>query len=300
MSVTVSLPGAHERAAQAAPGARARPRFARALAIALVLACVPVAMVVAIEPPYTPGSALGYYLGVAGGSMMLALLLYPLRKHWSRARGWGAHKYWFRAHMVLGIAGPLLVLFHTTFRFGSPNAAFALGSMLLVASSGVVGRFLYARIHRGLYGSLSNLEQMQADRARSESRVRRLFDLVPAIEPLLERHATLAQRGGGPLARVWVFATLGWRTWRTWRACRSQLRRALKAEARLKRWTRAERLARYGAAEDLVRAYLEAAQRAAQFQAYDRLFSLWHTVHIPFIYMLVLSAIAHVVAVHMY
>jgi len=38
----------------------------------------------------------------------------------------------------------------------------------------------------------------------------------------------------------------------------------------------------------------------AQFEAYDRLFSLWHVLHIPFVYVLVVSAIAHVIAVHVY
>jgi hypothetical protein len=46
--------------------------------------------------------------------------------------------------------------------------------------------------------------------------------------------------------------------------------------------------------------YMQGVQRVAQFNTYERLFSLWHVLHVPFVYMLVLSAIAHVVAVHMY
>jgi hypothetical protein len=30
------------------------------------------------------------------------------------------------------------------------------------------------------------------------------------------------------------------------------------------------------------------------------MFALWHVAHIPFVYLLVLSAVVHVVAVHMY
>jgi hypothetical protein len=74
----------------------------------------------------------------------------------------------------------------------------------------------------------------------------------------------------------------------------------MKAQARQRKWTRAELSARHGAARALVRVYLTAAQRAAQFRTYDRLFSLWHAVHIPFVYMLAASAVIHVVAVHMY
>jgi hypothetical protein len=49
-----------------------------------------------------------------------------------------------------------------------------------------------------------------------------------------------------------------------------------------------------------VRRYLTAVVRVAQYTAYERLFSFWHLAHIPFVYLLVISAIVHVVAVHAY
>jgi len=42
-----------------------------------------------------PGSDLDYYLGLAGGLLMLALFLYPLRKHARFAHGWGPLRFWF-------------------------------------------------------------------------------------------------------------------------------------------------------------------------------------------------------------
>ena len=41
---------------------------------------------------------LGYWLGIIGGSMMLVLLLYPLRKRTRIMRGWGSVRAWFRVH----------------------------------------------------------------------------------------------------------------------------------------------------------------------------------------------------------
>jgi len=49
-----------------------------------------------------------------------------------------------------------------------------------------------------------------------------------------------------------------------------------------------------------VRKYLNAIIDVARFSAYERLFSLWHVIHVPFIFMLVISGIIHVIAVHMY
>ena len=110
---------------------------------------------------YKPGVGFGYYLGLVGGVMMLLMLLYPVRKHLQFARSWGPLRYWFMLHMIFGIGGPVLVLFHSTFHVRSLNAGVALYSMLLVVASGIIGRFIYKRIHHGLYGRKSNLEELQ-------------------------------------------------------------------------------------------------------------------------------------------
>jgi len=50
----------------------------------------------------------------------------------------------------------------------------------------------------------------------------------------------------------------------------------------------------------LIERYLASVVRVAQFTAYERVFALWHIAHVPFVYLLVISAIIHVVAVHAY
>jgi hypothetical protein len=85
---------------------------------------------------------------------MLILFLYPLRKHFKFMKDLGKLKWWFVVHMFLGVGGPLLILLHSTFRIGSLNAAIALYSMLIVAISGVIGRFLYARVGRLIFDCL--------------------------------------------------------------------------------------------------------------------------------------------------
>jgi hypothetical protein len=41
-------------------------------------------------------------------------------------------------------------------------------------------------------------------------------------------------------------------------------------------------------------------RRVAELGSYERLFSLWHVFHLPFFYILVVTALVHVLAVHMY
>ena len=52
--------------------------------------------------------------------------------------------------------------------------------------------------------------------------------------------------------------------------------------------------------EQAVDRYFRGLQRVAQFGMYEKLFSMWHVAHVPFVVLLAVSAIYHVIAVHMY
>ena len=88
--------------------------------------------------------------------------------------------------------------------------------------------------------------------------------------------------------------------WLTYRTCTADVQQPLRELALETGWdgdsvVRRERLAR-----KLIRRYLQSVVRVAQYTAYERLFSLWHVAHVPFVYLLIISAIVHVVAVHAY
>jgi len=91
---------------------------------------------------YSPAEGVGYWMGIIGGSLMLTLLLYPLRKRIKFLHKLGPTKYWFQMHMVLGLIGPLLILYHCNFQLGSFNSQVALYCMVLVAGSGIIGTAL--------------------------------------------------------------------------------------------------------------------------------------------------------------
>lgn len=267
----------------AAPANRAGAlrNAAAALAAALLLA----AGYVAIAPPYTAGSPLGYNLGLVGGVLMLLLLPYALRKRLRSLSRVGTMRGWFLFHIFAGLLGPLLVLFHSTFRIGSFNGGIALACTLLVTASGAVGRFFYRRIHRGLSGCRESLADLQATLDRQLAAADPQLARQPAAAAAVHRYLALAATvPAGRWARTGHFLGLGWQR----RAVRRRLARALPA----------------GRDGEPLRQSLDAtlatAQRAAQLSAYERLFALWHVVHIPFLYLLVLTAVVHVVAVHAY
>jgi hypothetical protein len=250
---------------------------------------------------FEAGDDVGYWLGVAGGVMMLLLFSYPLRKHFRFMHRWGKVKWWFVVHMVLGIGGPLLILVHSTFRLGSVNATIALFSMLIVAGSGVAGRFLYLRIHRGLQGERSNLEGLQKRAGLAQSEIKSRFRFVPDVAENLLAFETQALAGGtGWGSTLWRVVVLPARQRAVQRACVLALNERLHEIARERSWSREQRVRRRRQAVSLVRSYLEGVVRVAQFTAYERLFALWHILHVPFVYLLILTAAFHVFAVHAY
>jgi hypothetical protein len=266
---------------------------------ALVLLVLFLAWLVVVGNPYEPGSDLGYNLGLAGGLLMLSLLAYPLRKRIRGLDRLGRMPNWFRYHMVAGIGGPILILFHSTFRPGSMNGTVALYAMLIVAFSGVVGRFLYRHVYRGLSGRHRTLKEVQEQLRSSSRSLAVVFVVRPDLEARLHAFQEEATRPIGSVGgRVWRFVTLrarsrivGHQVRRAAREALMQLERRVSPTRRYKGYRRAARQ---------IDAYLEAAVDVAHLAIWERLFSSWHVIHVPFLYLLVVSAVIHVVAVHMY
>lgn len=260
--------------------------------VAAAAALVALAAVVIRFQPYTPRSGFAYVLGIIGGSLMLVLLLYPLRKRLRARPALGPMRYWFQMHMVCGVLGPVLILFHSTFRTASINATVAMACMLLVALSGIVGRFLYRRIHHGLYGHRATLGEMRADLAARLAALDVQVEPLPAVKRVVDAFATTAaETPRGARARAMHFVALGLRRRRAVKAVRALLTTGAPAGGHAQ--------ALQGLV-DAVDGTFRSMQRAAQFERYERLFSLWHLAHVPFVYLFVLTAVVHVVAVHVY
>lgn len=221
----------------------------------------------------------GYAMGIAGGVMMLLLLLYPLRKHLRFMHHWLPLRHWFRLHMLLGVVGPLCILYHCNFSLGSTNSNVALLCMGLMVSSGLVGRFIYARIHYGLYGQRATLLELQRARLFSEQRLAEDPHLTAELREQLHQLEQMALRKMSTLASASRLFSFGIRA-RLW----------------LWRWS-----SQLNAAERaLLACHLDTLRRIAGFSFFERLFSLWHLLHMPIFFMLVITGLAHVYAVHSY
>lgn len=234
-----------------------------------------------------PSGVVGLTLGVVAFACFLFLWLYPLRKKYRWLAWTGAVGGWMRVHILAGLVVPLFAAVHAGWRF---EGLIGLGylSMLLVAVSGVVGRYLYVRIPRSRGGI-----ELTRDEVASERRAM-LTHIAAATgdDPAQVERVLAADEGGyeglGPLATLRRMVADDMARARVV----SQLRHRYVAQRAgappLDRKELAGVLA-------LARRELALAQQLRMLEATRRVFGLWHVVHRPFAIMAFIAVAVHVV-----
>jgi hypothetical protein len=299
-AAAVGIPRPHVAAPAAQVATRAVNRRRLLTPAGLFFVAVLAAIAFGINLPtsayLSPQSGLGYALGIAGGSMMLLLLLYPVRKRLPHARHLGSTRSWFRMHMTLGILGPALILFHSNFSLGATNSNVALVCMLIVSGSGLFGRYFYRRIHLELNGREATLDELKEFSSRLQ--LTSAVSFLPALARNIDEEQAVIERrfAATPLL---LRPLLG----AAWAAgARRRLRRAVRAaivtgaDRRHDPSRESLRLTAYRYIDDRI----GAARRVLEFRAFQALFSLWHALHMPLFFMLIIAGTVHVVAVHIY
>ncbi|MGH8253618.1 MAG: hypothetical protein ACRES2_06210 [Steroidobacteraceae bacterium] len=248
----------------------------------------------------TPERGIGYWLGIVGGSMMLVLLMYPARKRASWLRIFGGVGGWFKAHMTLGVLGPLLVLFHSNFSLGATNSNVALFCMLSVSGSGLVGRYIYTRVYRGWDSHTTSHEELKA----SADLLRQQTSVVPLLPNFLTAIEAEEQRlfrpARTPIGALVYPVTIGLRSvMARWRLKR-QVRGMVLEAARLSPSLAAQGARLSATATGYAVRRLDAARRVREHRMYVRLFSLWHFAHVPAFIMTLVAGIVHVISVNVY
>ena len=211
-----------------------------------------------------PEQDFGYILGIVGGSLMLILLGYPLRKRLKpRSTMVGSVRFWFQLHMFLGLVGPTAILFHARFSSNSFNGTVAMVAMIVVASSGLIGRFLYSRVHRGYSDRKLELRSLKLEMQGLLEELDAGGVVQGAVRQELEQFEAAAITAGGAF---WsgAGAVLGL-------GVRSRL-----VERRLGRKLRAAGRGCTAQLERTLADFFISLRRAAEFAFFDRLLRLWH------------------------
>jgi hypothetical protein len=225
-----------------------------------------------------PSGPVGLVLGISGVLAMLGTLPYALRKRWKRLAAVGTVSGWLQTHVFFGIVGPVLITFHTSFKFnGLISVAYWL--MVVVWLSGFVGRYLYVRIPKTIRGA-------EVSRADLERRLTsfgdRLARGLPAdIARAIDEHQTaVAPAGRAPGVLDLFFGEL-------------------RARVRLRVMRR--QLDAAGVDVDMVHEAISLAsergalaRRLAHLERARHLFELWHVFHRPLVFALFAIVAVHV------
>lgn len=241
-----------------------------------------------------PSGEIGLRLGMFGFVLSLLVGLYPLRKRWAWLGRQGLARHWLDYHGLLGILAPLVVTFHASFKAGG-FAGIAYWAMILVALSGLAGRYLYAQIPSTLNVAELSLKAGQEESARLRAQLSSLgvlsIDEVDSALRAPDVHNTAHMSLAGALGRMIAFDLLF--PFRVWRL----RRRLTHAAARNAATPRTATLD----AGDLERAISLAREEAvlkkkvAFLDKSRRLLHLWHVVHRPFSASFALFASVHVI-----
>jgi hypothetical protein len=234
-----------------------------------------------------PSSPYSIGLGSIGAAMVtVGVAMYSLRKRMRALWNLGNLSSWLEFHIFLCLLGPTLVVYHTTFKAGGV-AAISLWSMLAVAGSGIVGRFLYILIPRNIKGTELTASEIQeklsvlSQRLEADGGVG--HELVQTIDA---RFASIK-----PPDSISGFLSTLIRLRSAKRSIRYTIRTILRTKTISPGQAQVmERLAKERAA---------LLQKTLILTQTGRLFYYWHAIHLPFTVIMFITLILHVVVVTM-
>src|SRR5260370_27329193 len=229
-----------------------------------------------------------------GVLLFLFIYLYPLRKKWAWLGRQGSSQRWLDFHVLLGLIAPVVITFHSSFKFGG-IAGIAYWIMVLVALSGVVGRYIYAQIPRSLNSAELSLQEAQEQSLRMAKQLKDTGILSARdIDGLLRLPDVRREQSISLIGVLWrmLLFDLGF-PFRIWR-----LRPKMLLSQR-KWWSlvglgRGENDVLEGAIA-MARDQTLLAKKIVFLSKSHRMLHLWHIIHRPFSYSFAVLASIHVV-----
>lgn len=231
-----------------------------------------------------PSGAWGHGFGIIGSLMMiLGVSIYMVRKRSRRFFNFGYLKHWLELHIFLCTVGPILVLYHTAFKFGG-IVSVSFWSMVLVVLSGVVGRFIYIQIPRTIQGQEIDISELMKIRNELSEKLSSeiIFDksLVDDFTMITspERYKNINFLNA---ASFFVKDAINVRKFK--RKIISHLRKAGINKFRYKEIKR------------LIEAEIILSRRIGLLRTMQKFFHYWHIVHLPFAIIMFIIMIVHII-----
>ena len=228
-----------------------------------------------------PSGIIGHGLGIIGTLFIIVgVSTYMVRKRYRIFSRMGLLKHWLEFHIFLCTLGPIMVLFHTAFKFGG-LVAISFWSMVAVFLSGIIGRFIYLQIPRSIDGMALNLNEVRAMRSDVAGIVKSTYNLNDDTYKVIVESVKkkIGLYHSNPIVRYL----------KSRRDDRRSLRevKAVLREGNLKK-------DEYKKILSLVKNDITLNRRIEGLDTMQSLFKYWHVAHLPFALVMLIIMVIHV------
>lgn len=229
-----------------------------------------------------PSGIIGHGLGIIGSLMIIiGVSTYMLRKRISRLSRIGILKHWLEFHIFLCSLGPILVLYHTAFKFGG-LVAVSFWSMVAVVASGVIGRYIYLQIPRSIEGRELNLNEINQIKDELNARLKSAYQIEESIlEQLMTAVRKRPDRSGNNMLKRSIVKFI------------FELRTIREVKSILK--THNIKGVTYREVMRLIKDEISLNRKIDRLISMQNLFRYWHVAHMPFALLMLIIMLIHVV-----
>lgn len=230
---------------------------------------------------FKPSGVFGHGLGIVGTLLIIiGVFGYMARKKYRSLARLGRLKYWLEFHIFLCSLGPVMILFHTAFKFGG-LVSVSFWSMVAVVASGVIGRFIYIQIPRSIEGRELGLHEIQAMKGNLEVFLQNLSPSNPnAFQTVIAAvNAPSPKKGGNLLTNIFT-----------------QYLDDRRKIAQIKKELRQSGIPQANAQQvtAMVRNEISLNNRIERLSTMQQLFKYWHVAHLPFALIMLIIMVIHV------
>lgn len=218
---------------------------------------------------FKPSGLFGHGLGIIGTLMILfGVCIYIARKRYNFLGRFIRLKYLLEFHIFLCTLGPILILFHTAFKFGG-IVSVAFWSMVAVVLSGVIGRFIYIQIPRTIEGRELSLNEVKALKEDLTQELKHRFTLEPAVLQAVVQVTNSSETTSSTPKQRYQHLKQTLNQYQVQGQERKTILRTAKQEIKL-------------------------AGRISRLETMQRLFKYWHVAHLPFALIMLVIVVLHV------
>ena len=238
------------------------------------------------HPWLKPTGLIGQSAGAGALLLFLFMWLYPLRKKFRWLAFTGSIARWLDVHVAAGLCIPLLGATHAAWHFtGLIGLGYA--SMMVVVLSGVVGKYLYARIPHTRSGVEMSLEEIEAERRVLLGYVASTTGLsLESVETILAPKPA-AGATANPLRWLTRVVTDDFDRWR--------VARRLSRGWRTARGTTGVDRSVVRLVRRIARREMALSQQVRILNATHQVFRFWHVAHRPVAISALVAVLVHVV-----